>query len=114
MMKRGRGELTERGRRGKWVASAAALLIVAAQLLALAHYHNTPGSPRFDPQPQTVAADDICGLCLLVFHAPLSLASTPAVERPRVETVAAFSAETHTFAAGSHSFFLTRAPPSLA
>jgi hypothetical protein len=114
MMKRGRGELTAQGCSRKWVASAAALLIVAAQLLALAHSHNTPGSPRFEPQAQTVAADDICGLCLLVFHAPLSLASKPALDQPRVETVAAFSAETYTFASGSHSFFLTRAPPSLA
>jgi len=113
-MKSGSGERMGKGHGRKLGMTLAALLIVVAQLLALAHSHPTPGSPRFEPQAQTVAADDICGLCLLVFHAPLSLASTPALDQPRVETVAAFSAESYTFASGSHSFFLTRAPPSLA
>lgn len=113
-MKSGSRDRTVSGRSGKWVAALAAVLIVAAQSLALAHSHNTAGPPRFTPQAQTAAADDICGLCILAFHAPLSLASTPALERPRLEMVAAFSAETHTFALGSHSFFLTRAPPSQA
>jgi len=103
-----------RGRAGKIGATLAAVLIVGAQLLALAHSHNTSGPPHFAPQTQAVAAEDICGLCVLVFHAPLSLASTPAFERPRLEAIAAFCAETHSFASGSHSFFLTRAPPSLA
>jgi hypothetical protein len=114
MMKRGRGEPTEQRRRGEWVATVAALLIVAAQLLALAHSHPTPGAPRFEPQTQAVAADDICGLCVLEFHAPFGIASTPALDQPLLEIVAAFRAETCTFASGSHSFFLTRAPPSLA
>jgi hypothetical protein len=100
------------GRGRKLGVTLAALVIVAAQLVALAHSHNRPGSPRFEPQ--TVVAGDMCGLCLLVFHAPISLASTPALDQPRVETVAAFRGKTHTLALGSHSFFLTRAPPSLA
>jgi hypothetical protein len=102
------------GRSGKWVATLAAVLIVAAQSLALAHSHNSPDPSRFTPQTQTTAADAICGLCILAFHAPLNLAASPALERPRLETVASFFAETHSFAFGSHPFFLTRAPPSQA
>jgi hypothetical protein len=99
---------------GKWVATLAAILIVAAQTVALAHSDTSSGPLRFTPQTQTVAADAVCGLCILAFHAPVSLAATPEVERPRLEIVAAFYAETHVFDSGSHSFFLTRAPPSWA
>lgn len=102
------------GRRGKWGVTMAALLIVAAQLLALAHSHPASGPPGFATDTQAVAADDICGLCVLVFHAPLSRASTPALGQPRFELVIAPGAENHSFASSSHSFFLTRAPPAVA
>jgi hypothetical protein len=104
----------KRGRVRKAGVALAALLIVTAQLLAFAHSHPLPGSPRFASQTQAIAADNICGLCLLVLHAPLSLAATSAIKRPSLEVVPAILAETTTFSSGSHSFFLTRAPPSLA
>ena len=113
-MKLASKDRTAKGRGGKWVATLVAVLIVAAQTVALAHSDTTSGPLRFTPQTQTMAADAVCGLCILAFHAPVSLAATPEVERPRLEIVAAFSAETHSFALGSHSFFLTRAPPSWA
>ena len=113
MMKRGRGEVTGRGGRGKWGVTLAALVIVAAQLLALAHSHSSSGAPRFAPPTQTAAAVDICGLCMLVLHAPLSLGSTPALDRPRSAMAVASGAQTLSFASSSHSFFLTRAPPAV-
>ena len=100
------------GRRGRWVASLAVLLILGAQLLALAHSHSRPG-PELSSQAQS-SVDSICGLCVLEFLAPLHLATTVAVEQPRFVVTEPRPAAVHRFAAGSHSFFLTRAPPSRA
>jgi hypothetical protein len=101
------------GRRCRWVvASFAALLIVGAQLLALAHSHTRPG-PELN-SPAQASVDSICGLCVLEFLAPLHLATTIAVERPRLVAMEPRPAAVQHFASGSHSFFLTRAPPSRA
>lgn len=95
----------------KTIASTAIALLLAAQLVALAHSHNVAGRPSLAPPAQTVAAQDICGLCILILHAPLSPVSTPAINQPHLDAVPALVAETDTFASSPHSFFLTRAPP---
>ena len=110
-----------RGEQCKWtmwkdgrrvIATLAIALLLGAQLLALAHSHNVAGRPSLAPPAQTVAAQDICGLCILVLHAPLSPVSPPSIDQPHLALVPALAADTQTFASGSHSFFLTRAPPS--
>jgi hypothetical protein len=92
------------------LATLACVLILGAQLLALAHSHVRPG-PQLAPQTETSTTQDLCGLCVLVFHAPLSFASAPTVAPPRLRPVQTTLAEVAIHASGSHSFFLTRAPP---
>jgi hypothetical protein len=99
-------------RRTKWGVTLAAFVVVTAQLLALAHSHSGPGPTSYDRLPQTAATDYICGLCILVFHAPLSLAEQPPPERPRVEELATRSLESSVFVLDSPSPFLTRGPPT--
>jgi hypothetical protein len=96
--------------RGQSVALLAAILIAAAQLLALAHSHDH--TLRFETQPQAAASADLCGLCVLVFHAPLSLSSAPEPGQPQGEFNPAPPAGGFSYVAGSHPFFLTRAPPA--
>jgi hypothetical protein len=95
----------------KVIAAAAFALLIAAQVLALSHDHRVDNSRRFVPQTQTAADADLCGLCLLVYHAPLNAAAPPALERPQAEIITAPLAEIRSFTFGSHPFWLTRAPP---
>lgn len=100
--------------RGRWVATLAAVVIVGAQLLALAHSHSRSAAPQLTPCGQALVAADVCALCILAFHAPLSLAPTPAPARSVPAAPLTTGAETPTLASGSHAFVLTRAPPTAA
>jgi hypothetical protein len=74
------GTLIRRG--AKSIALLAATVVLAAQFLALAHFHQRNASRQFNGQSQVVADDGLCALCLLAFHAPLNPAATPSIVRP--------------------------------
>ena len=72
----------------KSIALFGAVLILAAQFLALTHFHQGNPTRQLNAQTQVVADDGLCALCILAFHAPLNPAATPALERsaPRNST----------------------------
>src|SRR5579863_4914204 len=98
----------------KIVAVIAASLLIAAQFLALAHYHRSDGSRGFAPQTQIANDADLCGLCALVFHAPLSPAAAPVINRPRGAIILAPATPGGIFGSRPLALSLTRAPPSAA
>src|ERR1700674_4624849 len=57
------------------IALAGAALILAAQFLALTHFHQRSPIRQFNAQTQLVADDGLCALCNLALHAPLSPAA---------------------------------------
>jgi hypothetical protein len=95
----------------KSIALFGAVLILAAQFLALTHFHR--GNPTRQLSAQTVvAADDgLCALCILAFHAPLNPAATPALERPLVDVRLVDAAVVRPRTSDSHALCQTRAPP---
>lgn len=97
----------------KATVSFAAALILAAQLLAISHYHQADSAP-FNAHAQIVTDDGLCALCALAFHLPLNPAATPMVQRPQVDVRPADRAERYVIASRSHSLSLTRAPPTVA
>jgi hypothetical protein len=105
----------QRRNSGRWRLLGASLtvaIILAAQIVALAHSHNS--TRRFAPQTQSLGSADICELCVLAFHTPLNPAHKPLVERPHLEKLAAFPAESKAYISGPYSYCPTRAPPSVA
>jgi hypothetical protein len=99
-------------RRAKSIALVGAVLILAAQFLALAHFHQGNPTRQFNAQTQVVADDGLCALCILAFHAPLNPAATPSIEHPYAELrlVDAPIASLHVSA--PFSSCRTRAPPA--
>ena len=95
----------------KIVATIAAVLLLAAQLLALAHFHRSDGSRSFVPQTQLIADSDLCGLCNLALHAPLGMVAAPTIDRPRSAILLAPTIPVAFFKSRPFTFFLTRAPP---
>jgi hypothetical protein len=76
----GRGGIGASIRRGaKSIALLGAAVILAAQLLALAHSHQANPIRQFNAQRQVVADDGLCALCTLAFHAPFNPATAPAI-----------------------------------
>lgn len=103
---------SERGRR--FIATYAVALLLSAQLLALAHYHQSDSSRRFTPQTQVSADADRCGLCLLVLHTPLNPVASPVIDRPRFDTLPERIARAVQVGSDANPFVLTRAPPAVA
>jgi hypothetical protein len=105
----------ESGKLVRWGAKSIALfgaaLILTAQILALAHFHQRNPTRQFNAQNQVVADDGLCALCILAFHAPVNPAATPTIARPHAEVrlVDLANARLNVFTASSSC--QTRAPP---
>jgi hypothetical protein len=100
-------------RRGaKSIALLGALLILTAQFLALAHFHQGNPTRQINAQNQIVADDGLCALCILAFHAPVSPAATPAIARPLAEVRLVEIAVARLHLSASYSSCQTRAPPA--
>lgn len=100
-----------RSRRRKPVAAFAVVLVFAAQLLAVSHYHQTDPVRRFGARAQVLTDDGLCALCTLAFHLPLNPAATPTIERPQVDAHPAETPVSRTLGSRPHSLSQTRAPP---
>jgi hypothetical protein len=112
MISRRRETGTSIRRGAKSIAHFCAVLILAAQFLALAHFHQSNPTRQLNAQAQVVIDDGLCALCILAFHAPLNPATTPAIARSHAEfrLVAVAAAPLHVF--DSYSSCRTRAPPA--
>jgi hypothetical protein len=97
----------------KSIALFGAVLILAAQFLALTHFHRTNPTRQFNAQTQVVADDALCALCILAFHAPLNPAAAPAPARPHVEVRNVDAAVASVHVSASFSSCQTRAPPAI-
>jgi hypothetical protein len=61
-------------------AMSVAMLLLFAQTLAAAHYHNTPDTERLSRAVQPV--DNVCAICLFHFHAPTNPGPPPSIPEP--------------------------------
>jgi hypothetical protein len=95
----------------KSIALFGAVLILAAQFLALTHFHQGNPTRQLNAQTQVVADDGFCALCILAFHAPLNPAAMPALERPHLAIRLSYAALARPRSADSHALSQTRAPP---
>jgi hypothetical protein len=95
----------------KSIALFGAVLILAAQFVAVAHFHQRNITRQFNAPTQVVADDGLCALCDLVFHAPFNPAAKPTIARPytAIRNVVVAVANLHVSA--SFSSCQTRAPP---
>jgi hypothetical protein len=59
-----------------------AALLLFAQTLAAAHYHNAPDTERLSRAAQVV--DNVCGICLFHFHAPTNPGPPPSIPQPAI------------------------------
>jgi len=96
----------------KSIALFGAILILAAQFLALTHFHQGNPTRQLNAQTQVVADDGLCALCILAFHAPLNPATMPALVRPHLAIRLSYAALARPRTADSHALSLTRAPPA--
>jgi len=97
----------------KPIARVVGILILGAQLIALGHSHQGNLTRQFNAQPQVVADDGLCALCLLAFHTPLNPAATPAIARPYAEIRLVDASVTSLYVSIPFSSCRTRAPPGV-
>ncbi len=95
----------------KSIALLGAALILGAQLLALAHVHQSNPTRQFNAQNQLVADDGLCALCILAFHAPVNPAATPTIAHPYAEVRLADAVVADLHVSEPVSSHQTRAPP---
>jgi hypothetical protein len=95
----------------KKIARSAAVVILAAQLLALAHYHRTGSTPRVDSQTGIVADSSLCALCIVAFHLPLNPAASPAIEQQQVHRRSGSVPPPRVVYSSVYPAFSIRAPP---
>jgi hypothetical protein len=96
----------------KSIALLGAALILAAQFLALAHFHQGNPTRQFNAQTQVGAEDGLCALCILAFHAPLNPAATPSIEHPHTEIRLVDAAVAGLHVSDPFYSCQTRAPPA--
>jgi hypothetical protein len=108
--RRGIGGLIRR--RAKPIALVGAVLILAAQFLALTHFHQRNISRQFNAPSRVVADDGLCALCDLVFHAPFNPAAKPTTARPYTAIRNVIVAVANLHVSDSFSSCQTRAPPA--
>ncbi|HVN91282.1 MAG TPA: hypothetical protein VMT61_15830 [Candidatus Binataceae bacterium] len=99
-----------KGSSGKSLAAIAILVLLASQFLAVAHFHRNYNDPNFTQNP-AVAVADVCGLCDLALHAPVTPPTPLLIHHPVHQTLSVQLADSEFTPVGGHSFFLTRAPP---
>ena len=92
----------------------AAAVILGAQLLALAHYHQTNPASQITAQAGVATDNGLCGLCIVAFHLPLNPAVSIAVERPRIDGLKAEALALRANIQRPHFLTPTRAPPASA
>jgi hypothetical protein len=108
----GQGKRTRAAGGGfKTATVLAAAVILGAQLLALAHYHQTNPISRITAQAGAAADNGLCGLCIVAFHLPLNPAASIAVQRPHLDGQKAATLTLRAFARRAHVLASTRAPP---
>jgi len=95
----------------KTVALIAAALVLGAQLLAIAHFHQADPTRRLNSRPAVVADDGLCALCILAFHMPLNPPTLPGIERPEASAPPLVLPPAHAPVSLPSSAFRTRAPP---
>lgn len=98
-------------RSAKSIALVAVTVILAAQFLALAHFHQGNPARQFNAQTRILADDGLCALCLLAFHAPLNPSAAPFISRPFHESQLLDAAVTGLDVSLPFSSCRTRAPP---
>jgi|GEM_PF-532016 len=108
--RRGIGGLIRR--RAKPIALVGAVLILAAQFLALTHFHQGNPTRQINAQTRVVADDGLCALCILAFHAPLNPAATPSIEHSYAEIRLVDAPIASLHVSDSFSSCQTRAPPA--
>ena len=69
-------------RRRRVTAITVAALLLFAQTLAAAHYHNAPDTERLSRSVQLV--DNVCAICLFHFHAPTNPGPPPSLPEPAI------------------------------
>jgi hypothetical protein len=112
-----RGAIKQRelGRRGAGrFALIAAVLLLFAQSVAVAHYH-----PRLNgehPSLTTVVSAETgpCALCLFACHFPVSASAAPAMMQPQAADRVALAPSLGRAHTSGRSPAQTRAPPSVA
>lgn len=95
----------------KSLALIGAILILGAQLFAVAHFHQRNITRQFNTPTQVVADDGLCALCDLVFHAPFNRAAKPTIARPYTAIRDVIVAVANLHVSASFSSCQTRAPP---
>jgi len=98
----------------KSIAVAGVALILAAQLVALTHFHQRNPTRQFNAQTQLVTDDGLCALCILALHAPANPAATPSIARPYAETRLLDATIAALHISVPFSSCRTRAPPPIA
>jgi|SRR5579875_451241 len=94
-------------------AIALAALLIAAQALAVSHFHPLVPGYNFQQQTQTAAiGDGLCALCLLHFNCPVG-ASSPAIIAPMLLEAAHAAPVASRLLASPRSSRFGRAPPVL-
>jgi hypothetical protein len=96
----------------KALALIGAILILGAQLFAVAHFHQRNITRQFNAPTQVVADDGLCALCNLVFHAPFNPAAKPTIARPYTAIRNVIFAVTNLHLSAPFSSYQTRAPPA--
>jgi hypothetical protein len=109
---RRRGSVGPIRRGAKSIALLGAVLILVAQGLAVAHFHQVRDGRQVNSQSQVVADNGLCALCILAFHAPFNPAATPAISRPFAELRLADVAVAGLRITNPFSSYRTRAPPA--
>jgi hypothetical protein len=112
MILRRRSTGTSVRKRASSIALFGAVLILAAQFLAVAHFHQGNPNRQINAQTQVAANDGLCALCILAFHAPVNPAASPAIERPHAEVRPVDTAIAQPHVSVSYSSCRTRAPPT--
>ena len=96
----------------KSFALVGAILLLGAQLFAVAHFHQRNPTRQFNAQTQVVADDGLCALCSLAFHAPFNPAATLSIARPFAELRLVYAAIALPHVSIPFSSCQTRAPPA--
>ncbi len=102
-----------KGSSGKGLVAIAILFLLGSQFLAVAHFHRNYNDPSFT-RNQAVAVADVCGLCDLALHTPVTPAAPLVINHPLHQRLSVQLADGEFTPVGGHSYFLTRAPPRIA
>jgi hypothetical protein len=98
----------------KAVARFAWIVLLAAQSLAVAHYHPVNSFPELASQVQRVADADLCALCNLAMHTPLESGALPFIQHSLIAIVVAPAASPVSRLSSVQASLFSRAPPAAA